>query len=181
RQHEEAARELVLEAGLESVESRMPVVLAAGIAVDVGVLRKRTQRLLELQVGGIAFVGQFESCRDDRWIVQRRADGSAEEGSVGAPISGVELVLRLLPRKQLDPSHAVIAEAGYRGFRYGALDSEIPVREVGGAARLREVEEGALLQQVSAQDSRVGDGWADGRYLRRESSETVLHQIGDPV
>src|SRR5258706_11380142 len=109
--NKQAPMEAVLEAGFEGMESHVAIVLAARVAVDTGILRERTQRLLQLQVLRIVREGQPESRGDDGRIVENRADGLAQQGSVDSPILRIELVLGLLPRKQLVANGRVIAGA----------------------------------------------------------------------
>src|SRR5262249_50299807 len=133
------------------------VVLAAGIAVDAGELRKRTQRLLQLQVGRVSGVGQLESGRYHDRIVDDRTDGVSEQAAVNAPILRVELVERLLPRDQLVSDHSVIGRAEHRIGGDGALNAELPVGKVRGPAGPRKVEERALLEEVAGQSLGIGN------------------------
>src|SRR5450432_3691715 len=89
--------EAVLEAALQDVEGHMAIVLAAGVAANAGILRKRPQGLLKLQVGWKIRIGQFETGSNYDGIVQNGADGLAQQRSIDGPILRVKLILILLP------------------------------------------------------------------------------------
>src|SRR5580765_2105743 len=100
-----------------------------GVATDSGILRERTQRLLQSQVSREAGVGQLESGGDDRGVGKNGTDRRTQKCSVDGPILRIKLV-QVLALLQLNSVIGVEAGSHQRVGVEAPFECQVIVVEI---------------------------------------------------